>query len=383
MQRRQFIAGSLALPLIMAAQAPDLAMAARPPRRPLRVVLTGQALLKHDLTDDQWPAASQFRSFFSGADAVFTDLEVAIKGRYAEAPLRDGMFLHAADARIIDRLANVGFNMFATSNNHAHDLGAGGIRDAIDALDARHLTHAGTGMDLAKASAPGYRVTEAGIVALVAMASGLYKGQRAAPNKPGVNEVRRGPGGEPDGPASGLDESDVRQYLASIKEAAAKADIVIAYQHNHYWEKDMADTPPWQRRLARRAIDAGASIFVSHGAPLLHGIEIYKGKPIFYDLGGLFFQTSTPLGYYPPEVWQSAVVDCRCTKAGFDRISLTAVELNDTGTGGSADMTTRGMPKLTEGAEGKKIIARIARLSENYGTRFTFTPRGADIVIRA
>lgn len=366
MQRRQFVLGSLALPFLAAAQAP---------KRPLRVVLTGQALLQHDLTDDQWPAAGKFRAFFSGADAVFTDLETAIKGRHAEAPLREGTFLHAADARIVDRLANVGVNLFATSNNHAYDFGAGGIRDAIDALDARKLSHAGTGLDLAKAAAPGYRITGSGTVALVAMASGaVMAGAMAGPDKPGVNEVRRTARGD-------LDESDVGRYLAAVTQAAGKADIVIAYQHNHYWEKDMADTPPWQRTLARRAIDAGASIFAAHGAPLLHGIEVYKGKPIFYDLGGLFFQTVTKPGYYPKEVWQSVVVDCRCTKAGFDKISLTAVQLNDTGTGGPEDMATRGMPRLMEGAEGKPILERLQQISRNYGTRFTFTPRGADIVI--
>ncbi len=366
MRRREFLAGGLALPLLAAAQAP---------RRPLRVVLMGQALLQHNLTDEQWPAAGKFRAFFSGADAVFTDLETAIKGPNSNTALRQGTFLHAADARIIDRLANVGVNLFATSNNHAFDFAEGGIKDAIDALDARRLSHAGTGLDLARAAAPGYRTTEAGVVALVGMASGaIAAGGMAGPGKPGVNEVRRDAAGA-------LNESDVGRYLASIKEAAAKADIVIAYQHNHYWEKDMADTPPWQRALARRAIDAGASIFAAHGAPLLHGIEIYRGKPIFYDLGGLFFQTVTKPGYYPNEVWQSLVVDCRCTRAGFDRISLTAVQLNDTGTGGPGDMTTRGMPRLAEGAEGKPVLERVARLSGTYGTKFTFTPRGADIVI--
>lgn len=366
MRRRDFLLGGLAAPFLMGAAAP---------KRPLRVVLMGQALLQHNLNDTQWPAAGKFRALFSGADAVFTDLETAIKGRYAEAPLREGTFLHAADAGIVDRLANVGINMFATSNNHAYDFGPGGIRDAIDALDARKLTHAGTGMDLAKAAAPGYRTTESGTVALVAMASGaVIAGGMAGPNKPGVNEVRRGPKGD-------LEEADVARYLASIKEASAKADIVIAYQHNHYWEKDMADTPPWQRSLAHRAIDAGASIFAAHGAPLLHGIEIYKGKAIFYDLGGLFFQTVTKPGYYPNEVWQSVVVDCHGTKAGFEKIGLTAVQLNDTGTGGPTDMTTRGMPKLAEGAEGKPILQRLAQISAAYGTKFTFTPRGADIVV--
>ncbi len=335
----------------------------------------GQALLQHNLTNEQWPSAGKFQALFSGADTVFTDLETAIKGAHAEAPLRNDQFLHAAGTGIIDRLANIGINTFATSNNHAFDFGAGGIRDAIEALDARGLTHAGTGMDLARAATPGYRTTEAGTVALVAMASGaVMAGAMAGPKKPGVNEVRRGP-------TNDLDESDVGRYLAAIRDAATRSDVVIAYQHNHYWEKDMADTPRWQRSFAHRAIDAGASIFVAHGAPLLHGIEIYRGKAIFYDLGGFFFQTVTKPGHYPPEVWQSVVVDCRCTRAGFERISLTPVQMNDTGTGGTTDMETRGMPRIADGAEGKAILERMARISEPYRTKFTFTPRGADIAV--
>ena len=287
MQRRNFILSGLALPVLMAAQTPRAVMAAQAPRA-LRVVLLRQALLQHNLTDAQWPGAQAFTTLFAGADAVFTDLETAIKGPHAEAPRRNDQFLHAADAGVIDRLGTLGVNLFATSNNHAFDFGAGGIRDAVEALDTRGFGHAGTGLDLARAAAPGYVKTDAGTVALVAMASGnVAAGGMASSAHAGVNEVRRGPTNE-------LDETDVGRYLAAIRAASGKADLVIAYQHNHYWEKNMADTPAWQRSLAHRAIEAGASIFASHGAPLLQGIEIYKGKAIFYDLGGFFFSRPSP-----------------------------------------------------------------------------------------
>src|SRR5262249_19558690 len=148
-----------------------------------------------------------------------------------------------------------------------------------------------------------------------------------------------------------------------------------------FWEKNMADTPPWQRTLAHQAIDAGASIFASHGAPLLHGIELYKGKVIFYDLGGFFFQTVTKPGYYPDEVWQSLVVDCRASKAGFERITLRPVQLNDTGMGGAEDMVTRGMPHLAEGAAATAILERVAKLCAPYGTRLKITGESAEIVL--
>ena len=37
-------------------------------------------------------------------------------------------------------------------------------------------------------------------------------------------------------------------------------------------------------------IDAGADIVVGHGPHLLRGMEIYKGKPIFYSLGNFIGQ---------------------------------------------------------------------------------------------
>jgi poly-gamma-glutamate capsule biosynthesis protein CapA/YwtB (metallophosphatase superfamily) len=362
--RRQFIVGSLALPFLGAAQSPSL-----------RIVLTGQALLQHDLKGNQWPQADKFAKRFAGADVCFTDLETTIKGPHATTATRSGEFLHAAGVEIIDNLARTGFNMFATSNNHAFDFGADGIMDSVTALDQRGIAHAGTGADLARASAPGYRKTPHGTVALVAMASGaLAKGAMATADHAGVNEVRRSNGID-------LDEADVARYLAAIGEAASLSDIVIAYQHNHYWEKNMADTPAWQQALARRAVDAGASIFVSHGAPLLHGIEIYKGKMIFYDLGGFFFQTVTKPGAYVPEVWDSVIVDCRCTKAGFEHISLTPVQMNDTGLGGLDDMTTRGAPSLAEGETARKILQRLADMSAKYGTKLKIADGKAEIAL--
>jgi poly-gamma-glutamate capsule biosynthesis protein CapA/YwtB (metallophosphatase superfamily) len=44
---------------------------------------------------------------------------------------------------------------------------------------------------------------------------------------------------------------------------------------------------PSQRLIdwTHEEVEAGADVVVMHGAPLLHGVEIFGGKPIFYDLG--------------------------------------------------------------------------------------------------
>ena len=55
-------------------------------------------------------------------------------------------------------------------------------------------------------------------------------------------------------------------------------------------------------------IDAGADIIVMHGAPLLHGVEIYRGRPIFYDLGNFIYNVPPTLTYIDePMAWESVV----------------------------------------------------------------------------
>jgi poly-gamma-glutamate synthesis protein (capsule biosynthesis protein) len=343
---------------------------------PLRIVLLGQALLQNKLDTAQWPEQVAFTRLLKGADVCFTDLETAIKGPNAGTPLRTGEFMHAADSGVIDCLHRVGVNMMATSNNHAFDFGPGGIRDALEALDARGITHAGTGLTLANASGAGIRKTPHGTVGLVSMAMGnVREGGDATDTQPGVNEVHRDGAGVPDA-------GDVARYLGAISAAAKSCDVVIAYHHNHYWEKNMADTPPWQRALAHQAIEAGAGIFASHGAPLMQGIEIYGGKPIFYDLGGFFFQTVTEPGHYPPEVWQSVVADTRWDGDSLVQIEFVPVQLNDTGLGGPADMVTRGTPKLAVDADARAILTRLALISTAFGTKIDLVGNRAVLRLR-
>src|SRR6202035_609110 len=105
-------------------------------------------------------------------DLCFTDLETAIRSDRAEAPTRQDVFLHAADPVVLDCLKDWHIGLVATANNHAYDLGTGGILGALDELNKRGLTHAGTGVELAAAAAPSYCRTGNGAIALVAAASG-------------------------------------------------------------------------------------------------------------------------------------------------------------------------------------------------------------------
>ena len=339
------------------------------------LTVLGQALIGHDLRARPWPDFPALAGMCAQADVCFTDLETAITSPLAEAPTRDGVFLHAAEPGVLDCLRALSVSLVATANNHVWDLGAGGIIGLLRELDARGFVHAGAGVDLASASAPAYRASDNGTVALVAAASGSIRaGAAATATRAGVNELRRSSNGA-------LDAGDVERFPAAVGKAAVHADVVLAYHHNHILEDEGRRTPSWQRDFAHCCIDAGAALYVSHGAPRLHGIEIYRGRPILYNLGSFIFQTATEDGFYADDVWQSVVAECRFEGGEFRDMRLTPVQLNARGVGGPGDLATRGRPSIARDIAAKTILTRLAALSRPFGTILEYA--GDTAIIRA
>lgn len=354
MDRRGFLAAGAATALTgpAFAQAPVL-----------RLSLLGQALIEHAPASHDWPGRDGVVAHLARSHVVFTNLETVIEGPNAGAPTRELLTLHAAGPEILAGLKTAHVNLVATANNHAFDLGSGGILDTVAALRAAGLPSAGSGETLAAASAPAYAASTAGAVGLVAFATGKVRpGGAATPDRPGVNELRRDAAGDP------LAE-DVQRILDAIAAARRQAQVVIAYQHNHDWEPDIADVPAWQRALARRCIDAGAAVFAGHGAPLVQGIEIYQGAPLLYGLGNFVFQTEKPVGAYPPESWEGVIADCTFEGARCRQVRLVPITLNEIGLNGPDDMATRGFPTLASFAQAVAILDRIAIRSRPFGLR--------------
>ena len=358
--RRHLIAAGVSIAFF------PLPVAARP--APLRISLLGQALIKADLRAVGWPALDHFRRLLKNSDVVFTDLETVIAGPLAGLSTRpaDSEVLHVGAPEVIDCLQAIGVNLVATSNNHAWDLDAGGILSTIDAVERRGLTFAGSGPDLASASAPGY-LKGRETVALVAAAAGAIRdGAAATATRPGVNELRRGA----DGALNGF---DVERYLAAIRLAASSGAIVIAYLHSHYWEPKKSDTPEWQRDLARRAIDAGAVTFAAHGVPELQGIEYYRGAPLFHGLSSFIFQSKKPDGAYGPEAWQSLIAQLEIDRGLVARTKIIPVQLDAKGVVHDGSLV-RGTPMVADAGQARAIIDRVAALSAVLGHSVNFGP---------
>ena len=324
-----------------------------------RITLAGQALMTHPLCGDRYEGLDAVISELRRGQVAFTDLEIAIRTPASGVPTREGGFLHTASSDVLDCLRAMGFNLLALSNNHAWDLGTEGVLATRAAVAAAGFGFAGTGEDLAAASEPGF--VEAGAtVGLVAMATGKIRdGASATPARAGVNELRFADGR--------LDEEDVARNLAAIAAASDRAEYVIAYLHNHQWGEDMAVTKPWARDFARRCVDAGAQLFASHGAPLLHGIELYRGRPLLHGLGSLVFHSRTAPGHYPPEVWESAIVHCDFEDGLLRALEVVPVVLNELGDDPARHLETRGRPRIASGDDRRRVLGRLAGLSSALG----------------
>jgi hypothetical protein len=91
---------------------------------------------------------------------------------------------------------------------------------------------------------------------------------------------------------------DLHDILVQIRTAKQASDLLIlnahwhqnrydfqAYSHDHF----PAD---FEIAFAHAAIDQGADVFVGQGVHTIKGVEIYKGKPIFYGVSNFVFQSA-------------------------------------------------------------------------------------------
>jgi poly-gamma-glutamate capsule biosynthesis protein CapA/YwtB (metallophosphatase superfamily) len=362
---------------------------ARPQSAPIKIVLAGQSMIRGDIRLYTPTEVATMAPLLKG-DVVFTNFEatVAEKGQPDASAPREGNSLAPPEA--MDVLRQMGFNMFSLANNHVWDLRVPGVQNAILEANRRDITHAGTGNTLEEASSANYLHTQNGTVALVAMASGgIRPGAPATATRPGVNELRVEAGNVPN-------EEDSSRILQSIRDAKKRADIVIVYQHNHVYDKnfgtifgeelpDRLVPPDWIKKWTHAEVDAGADVIVMHGAPVVQGVEIYRGRPIFYDLGNFIFNLplmeATQL--LEPIVWESVVASVEFQGNKLRSVSFQPIALNQMGHGqvDSEDdhpyslpefprpfLASRGLPAPVTGERAHYILERLADSSRPFGT---------------
>lgn len=421
-------AGATAAPVAISERLAAIAIESYRMKERFTFALTGQSLIKHDIRDVTDPAFTKVRSLLCEADLAFTNFEGTILGRHGGWPLK-GAFFGCSDPVVLDCLQGIGFDALSLSNNHAFDLGPSGVLSTLEEVEKRGFLHAGLGRDQREVSQASRATVSGRPVAVVAMDGGpgpdfMYAadGKEGRPARPGVNRLGVSQRIEVDGPAFeqlaairdqvgytaidlandsqpddrpnldpekeiaiaravfrrsercgrsvNIDAVDLERNLGAIAAAAKDGSLVVAYLHHHHWAPDWYQVPGWVSGVARACIDAGASLFVSHGAPVLQPIEIYRGRPIFYSLGNFIFHVrSEKSTWTAPEVWESVVA--APTFDGDNR--LVEIWLHPVVIGGEQALEDgvlerRLAPHLATGAGAQRILARLAEQSAGLGT---------------
>ncbi len=328
----------------------------------ITMALTGEALITRALSPFREAEFLRIVTLLREADVAFTNAEMLFHDYEGSPGVEHGGTWMRAEPRMIAELKWAGIDIAATAMNHCYDFGERGVLVNIENLKKHGMPYAGTGENLALATAPGYLDTPKGRVALMAACDHLQvPGGKAVDQrpdlrgKPGVNfidadvvhvvdaaafaEIKRiglalglekakegrRTGRHPQhrdidtdtlyhftpktfwgaplkfqlGDAFGITTScnpdDLARNLTWVRDARRMADWVLFSFHCGYHGATNDEPASHLIELAHAVIDGGADVFIGHGPHRDKGIEIYKGKPIFYSLGDFILQNDTVL----------------------------------------------------------------------------------------
>jgi poly-gamma-glutamate synthesis protein (capsule biosynthesis protein) len=148
----------------------------------------------------------------------------------------------------------------------------------------------------------------------------------------------------------------------------------------------------WLRKWTHAEVEAGADVVVMHGAPLLHGIEMFRGKPIFYCLGNFIYNVPPAISYISePMSWESVVAYLEFQGKTLRSITLRPIALNYVGNGqpdvhsqytSNEFLHTRGLPSPAQRAQARYILERLADYSRPFGTRIRIDEGSASVELR-
>ena len=371
------------------------------------ITAVGDMIFNQQISTLQEPERQGLFRIMQEADIGYGNLEFSMN----EHPeLQRPFYNFRAPTTFAWEVAAIGINLVSMSNNHALDFGQDGLRDCLKALDRAQIKHAGAGVTLAAAHAPAKmnvqsRKTDFSLLSYMRYWTNKYRStDPATPSlatiDPAVILVAKDNKVEPvEGPL----ESDITTMEDDIVLARRHTDVLMVALHNHDLSHDRVfgiqdHTPANDQIMYHRAIDAGADLVLGSGPHVLRGIEIYKGKPIFYSLSDFIYQYRTPdkipvdlihqrdLELDRPtnvSVWdrrdleqimEGILVRMTINNGHVKRIQLIPISIDDEG-------PLYGVPKLVSDARAKVTFERLQKLSAPMGTKLVVKGWYAEVVM--
>ncbi|MEW5983511.1 MAG: CapA family protein [Acidobacteriota bacterium] len=439
---RAFLVRSMLAVVVVVATVVNPASQAQPATaggRPFTVALTGDSIITRHVAGRTEPAFLKLVDLVRGADAAFTNLEMLFHD-YEPYPMHEsgGTYMRA-DPAIVKDLVWFGFDLVSRANNHTGDYGVLGMQLTSRYVTEVGLVQAGVGNSLMEAREARFFDAPGGRVALVSVASTFPDHARASrsrgdmPARPGLNPLRfsttyvvtrgqleqlratvralglnapvqgdsltafraRFQVGETPSARTEARAEDITEIAAVVNSASRLADYTIVSIHGHEGGRSRTAPADFLITFARAMIDAGADVVAGHGPHVIRGIELYKGKAIFYSLGDFLFENDTVLrlpaenyerydlgvdkhgadfadarsgggrrGFVADsEVWEGLLALPRWSGKALMDITLYPVTM-----GFGQPLGVRGRPQLATGELAQKILDNAAKRSVEFGT---------------
>jgi poly-gamma-glutamate capsule biosynthesis protein CapA/YwtB (metallophosphatase superfamily) len=204
-------------------------------------------------------------------DVIIGNLECPLAHHQPEIPQKaDGGPNLRGDPEMADWLRQAGFSVLSLANNHAMDCGPAGLAETIQTLRRLGIQPVGAGQTLQQAIKPVIVEAKGLRVALLAFGNG----ESASPHQPGVATI------------------NTRLMRKALRTLPSGLDARIVIMHTGL--EFLPYPESWTRQFARDAIDAGADAVIGGHSHCLRGVELHRGKPIFYGLGDFLADTADP-----------------------------------------------------------------------------------------
>jgi poly-gamma-glutamate capsule biosynthesis protein CapA/YwtB (metallophosphatase superfamily) len=369
---------------------------------PLTLCAVGDVRIDHKKANRPTPesAFDLCRHVFEAADinffnceGVYTDRVVTVASQHTAVSSPPVNFAALPDA---------GFHVASLANNHSADKGTEGLLDTIELCETNGITVSGAGRTLAEARRPAIVEKRGTKVAFLSYNSvGPVEGA-ARPDRPGdvplrVATVYQAMEYQPGTPCKIMtfaDPADLAAMRDDIAAAREQADVVVVHVH---WglHHVQALIHMYQQQIAHAAVDAGADLVLGEHDHVVKGIEVYKGRAIFYGLGDFIVDHSTATAHtawrkmkmvlydmkydldYPTypfaaEARHHLIVKCAIEDGRITRVSYLPCTIN-----------TKGQPLVLSADDErfKTVADYFESISRHQGLSVTLTAAGDEIVV--
>lgn len=254
-------------------------------------------------------------------------------------------FNFKARPELVATLEAGGVDVVSLANNHLMDYGVEGLVDTLATLDAAKIRHFGAAESLSAARAP--TVVEVKGIKL-AFLGYFFLGDRNI-EPPEVIAVE----GQPGVAGHFKDLALLTAWVQEdVRAARKKADLVIPFFH---WGREgTPNLEPYQPKLAKAAIDAGAAAVIGSHPHVLQGMELYKGAPIVYSLGNFVFG-----GNWNPRDKRTALVELTVSKKKVEATRVVPAYSD-------AYPEVPVQPYLAEGEKAEAVLRHLAAISSGF-----------------